>query len=82
VDRGEKRAYRGTGLGLSISRHIVERHSGSIWVESDGIAGQGSSFHVELPVELRPAEAPTIDFATSPRQPPPPLEDAGQRAAA
>lgn len=65
VDRGEKRAYRGTGLGLSICRHIVERHSGCIWVESDGIAGHGSSFHVELPIELRPEEAPTIDFTTS-----------------
>ncbi len=65
VDRGEKRAYRGTGLGLSICRHIVERHSGRIWVESEGIAGHGSSFHVELPIELRPEEAPTIDFSTS-----------------
>jgi two-component system, NtrC family, sensor histidine kinase KinB len=65
VDRGEKRAYRGTGLGLSICRHIVERHSGCIWAESDGIAGHGSSFHVDLPIELRPEEAPTIDFASS-----------------
>ena len=65
VDRGEKRAYRGTGLGLSISRHIVERHIVCIWVESDGIAGHGSMFNVELPIELRPEEAPTIDFTTS-----------------
>jgi two-component system phosphate regulon sensor histidine kinase PhoR len=68
VDWGEKRAYRGTGLGLAISRHIVERHSGTIWVESDGIAGHGSSFHVELPLELRLAEAPTIDFSTPRRK--------------
>ncbi len=68
VDRGEKRAYRGTGLGLSISRHIVERHSGAIWAESDGIPGHGTSFHVELPLELRLAEPPTIDF-TTPRRP-------------
>jgi hypothetical protein len=27
-----------------------------LFVESDGIAGHGSSFHVELPVELRPIE--------------------------
>lgn len=65
VDRGEKRAYRGTGLGLAISKHIVERHNGAIWVESDGVPGHGASFHVELPVELRLSEAPTIDFTTS-----------------
>lgn len=68
VDGSERRAYRGTGLGLSICRHIVERHSGRVWVESDGVAGHGARFHVELPIELRPIEAPTIDFTTPARQ--------------
>jgi signal transduction histidine kinase len=63
VDGSERRAYRGTGLGLSICKHIVERHNGRIWAESDGVAGHGSRFHVELPAELRLVEAPTIDFA-------------------
>ena len=67
VDGSERRAYRGTGLGLSICKHIVERHNGRIWVESDGQPGHGSQFHVELPVELHLAEAPTIDFTTSAR---------------
>lgn len=67
VDGSERRAYRGTGLGLSISRHIVERHSGRIWVESEGINGRGSHFHIELPVKLHLAEAPTIDFTTPTR---------------
>ncbi len=64
VDGSERRAYRGTGLGLSISRHIVERHGGRIWVESEGVNGRGSCFRIELPIELRLAEAPTIDFTT------------------
>ncbi len=39
----------GTGLGLSIARQIVERHHGSIEIESSGIPGEGSSFTVWLP---------------------------------
>jgi signal transduction histidine kinase/GAF domain-containing protein len=68
VDGSERRAYRGTGLGLSICKHIVERHNGRIWVESDGLPGHGSRFVVELPIILRPEEAPTIDFTTPARR--------------
>lgn len=39
----------GTGLGLAICKEITERHSGKITVESDGIAGHGSTFTVWLP---------------------------------
>ena len=67
VDGSERRAYRGTGLGLSICKHIVERHQGRIWTESDGVPGHGSRFHVELPIDLHLAEAPTIDFTTPAR---------------
>jgi PAS domain S-box-containing protein len=43
--------YGGLGLGLTISQGIVEQHGGRIWVESLGVPGEGSSFHVWLPRE-------------------------------
>ncbi|MGF6346897.1 sensor histidine kinase [Variovorax sp. W2I14] len=45
---------QGLGLGLSIARHIVERHGGTIRVESAG-SHAGATFHVTLPVNLPPA---------------------------
>jgi len=47
VDRARSRGRGGTGLGLAIARHIVERHQGRIWVESE--EGNGSCFFVRLP---------------------------------
>lgn len=49
VDSGLNRRFDGSGLGLTISKDIIEKHHGSIRVES--VAGQGSVFHILLPKE-------------------------------
>jgi two-component system phosphate regulon sensor histidine kinase PhoR len=47
VDTARARATGGTGLGLAIVRHVIERHGGSVQVESE--LGQGSTFRLRLP---------------------------------
>ena len=42
-------SVRGTGLGLYISKQLVGAMGGTIWVESSGVAGQGSCFSFTLP---------------------------------
>ena len=47
VARVEGERLPGTGLGLTIARHLVELHSGRIWVED--APGGGAAFVVLLP---------------------------------
>ena len=47
VDTGRSRAVGGTGLGLAIVKHIVNRHRGTLVIESE--PGRGSTFSVWLP---------------------------------
>ena len=45
---------KGTGLGLSVSHGTIEAHGGSIEVEST--VGEGTEFHIYLPLEGSPGE--------------------------
>lgn len=45
---------RGTGLGLAISKEIIQRHQGTLSVQS--VPGQGSRFSIQLPV-VRPDDS-------------------------
>jgi signal transduction histidine kinase len=56
VDSSATRKAGGTGLGLPISRRLIEMHGGRLWAESTGIAGEGSTFYVELPIEAQIAD--------------------------
>ncbi|HLO77707.1 MAG TPA: ATP-binding protein [Magnetospirillum sp.] len=47
VDSARSRKLGGTGLGLAIVKHIVNRHRGTLFVES--VVGEGSTFAAFLP---------------------------------
>jgi signal transduction histidine kinase/DNA-binding response OmpR family regulator len=55
VDSSTTRRYGGTGLGLAISQRLSELMGGRMWVESEGVAGRGSTFHFLIQAETAPA---------------------------
>ncbi len=50
ADTSTTRQFGGSGLGLAICRSLSEQMGGRIWLES--IPGEGSTFHVALPLPL------------------------------
>lgn len=53
-EAGARTQYKGTGLGMAITKQYVELMGGTITVESK--KGSGSTFTVELPMELTDME--------------------------
>ncbi len=54
LQRDTSGRVHGSGLGLFLSKQFVEMMGGKIWVESEGIPGEGSTFSFTLQCVPRP----------------------------
>ena len=61
-ENGARTHYKGTGLGMAITRRYVDLMGGAIRVQSE--KGRGSTFTVELPMEL--TDALSVDRQDAP----------------
>lgn len=59
ADGSFSRTFGGTGLGLYICQKLINLMEGEIWLNSQ--PGQGSVFHLSLPVEITSASLPASD---------------------
>jgi signal transduction histidine kinase len=56
----------GNGLGLYICRELATAMHGRIWVESTGVAGEGSTFYLRLPAAPSSSHADAAQHAALP----------------
>jgi hypothetical protein len=79
ADSTTTRSHSGLGLGLAIVRHLVELHSGTVHVDSDG-EGQGAIFTVKLALlkkreeegEITKGQEEHVRYLRAEVSPPPP----------
>lgn len=50
VDESLSRSHEGSGIGLSLVKELVEKHNGTISVDSE--YGKGTEFIIELPIKV------------------------------
>lgn len=85
IGENTRRSSQGIGLGLSITRQLVALHRGLIRVDSQ--PGQGSTFHVYLPLpslsdqsaSISPSAQPVLLLISAQEQPPSEIVKLSQR---